>query len=78
MNNRQAAGLWFLLGGAALVLLWVAVLGHSAWSMWAGGAFLSVPFVAALAMTWPRLKQDSFSAVCALALIVLFCLAWFI
>lgn len=78
MNNRQAAGLWFVFGGATLGLLWLAVLGLSGWSNWAGGAFLSVPFAAALAMTWPRLKQDSISAVCAFGLIVLFLLAWFI
>lgn len=78
MNNRQAAGLWLIMGGGGLVLLWMAVLGLNSWANLAGGMFLSVPFAAALAMTWPKLKQDSLSAVCALGLIVLFSLAWFI
>jgi len=78
MSNKNAARLWLGLGTASLLLLWVAVLFRPAWTDWAKVLFTGAPFVAAAIDLWPRWRTDPWSAVAALGLCVLFCIAWII
>lgn len=78
MNSKSVARLWLGLGAASLLLLWVAVLFRPSWIGWATVVFTGAPFAAAAIDLWPRWRSDLWSAVAALGLCVLFCIAWMI
>jgi hypothetical protein len=78
MSSKSAARLWLWLGTASLLILWAAILFRPARTGWAGVLFTGAPFVAAAIDLWPRWRKDPWSAVAALGLFVLFCMAWMI
>jgi len=76
MSSRASAALWLGLGALGLAFLWVAVLFRPLWTAQAGLAFTAVPFAAAAAEFLPAARRDPGSAVAAVGLVVLFCIAW--
>jgi hypothetical protein len=76
MSTRVIAWLWLGLGALGLALLWTAVLFRPAWMPWAGAVFTATPFAAALAECLWSARRDPGSAVAAVGLVVLLCIAW--
>jgi hypothetical protein len=76
MSDRKLSHLWTAAGITGLAWLWIGVLWAPGWSFGLGSAFLALPVVLGGVTLWARPQSDRVTILCAVALALLFLIAW--
>jgi hypothetical protein len=78
MNLLSLSRLWTAAGLFGLAALWFGVLLAPGWAQELGAVFLASPYVLACLTVWAQPNRDRVTTLCAVALGLLFLLAWFL
>jgi hypothetical protein len=75
MSRKAQSYVWFGLGAAGLLGLWLTCLFAPEWTGAVGYFFLATPLLAMLVTVRPDVRKDPTTSLCALGLVVLFVVA---